>query len=99
MAELPTAAEELMPNVSRHHTEMVFASNRAGVAGATDIYTPTWDPDTGRWSGVSNVVSVNTAAPESRPSLSGDGTRLYFGRGAPPGDIYVSTRLKIGDDD
>ena len=38
--------------------------------------------------------SVNTAAGESRPSLSGDGTRLYFGRN---GDIYVSQRAGLAD--
>jgi WD40-like Beta Propeller Repeat len=39
---------------------------------------------------------VNTAEPETRPSFSGDGSRLYFGRGA-TADVYVSTRVEIGD--
>jgi hypothetical protein len=37
------------------------------------------------------VDAVNTLEPESRPSLSRDGKRLYFGRGL-VSDIYVSTR-------
>jgi hypothetical protein len=36
-------------------------------------------------------TAINTAAPETRPSLSWDGERLYFGRA---GDIYVSQRSK-----
>ena len=33
--------------------------------------------------------NVNTAEAESRPSLSADGRRLYFGR---LGDIWLATR-------
>jgi hypothetical protein len=40
--------------------------------------------------------NVNTAAAETRASLSGDGERLHFGR---LGDIYVSTREKITGSD
>lgn len=96
VAELNTSAEETMPNVSGDHAEMVFASNRGGGEGATDIYSASWDRHAGVWSGVTNLASVNTAAPESRPSLSGDGLRLYFGRFAAPGDVYVSTRAELG---
>lgn len=35
------------------------------------------------------IAAVSAEAPETRPSLSWDGTRLYFGRA---GDIYVSYR-------
>ncbi len=97
VSELNTAAEETMPNVSLDHSELVFASNRAGGEGATDIYSATWDHRAGVWSDVTNLANVNTEFPESRPSLSGDGKRLYFGRFAAPGDVYVSTRAEIGD--
>lgn len=86
-----------MPNVSRNGREIVFASNRGG---NMDIWTATWDRSEGRWSEpVKLPATVNTAAPESRPSISGDGTRLYFGRGAPPGDVFVSTRLAVHEND
>ncbi len=97
VTELNTDAEETMPNVSQDHSELVFASNRIGSEGATDIYSATWDGLAGSWSDVTNLANVNTDAPESRPSLSGDGKRLYFGRGAAPGDVYVSTRAEIDD--
>jgi len=79
-----------MPNVSRDGREIVFASSRPGGFGATDVYTSTRRCADGTWRDPVNVgASVNTAAGESRPSLSGDGKRLYFGRS---GDIFVSQR-------
>ncbi len=87
--------DDFMPNVSRDGREIVFASSRPGGLGASDIYTATrgqskkwcaWGP----WGAPVNLGdTVNTVAGESRPSLSGDGQRLYFGRS---GDIYVAQR-------
>jgi hypothetical protein len=93
VAELNTAAVDQMPNVSRDGTEIVFASSRGG---NMDIWTATFDQATGRWSSPTPVAAVNTAEPETRPSLSGDGKRLYFGRGA-TADVYVSTRVELDD--
>lgn len=92
VAELNTSAEDTMPNVGRNGMEIVFASNRLGTEGATDIWAARWDPAARAWVDVTNLANVNTSAPESRPSLSGDGRRLHFGRGAPPGDVFVSHR-------
>ena len=94
----PTAVTELnvagyddfMPNVRRNGKEIVFASSRSGGLGASDIYSSTRGWVGAKWCAPTNLgPSVNTAAGESRPSLSGDGERLYFGRS---GDIYVSQR-------
>jgi hypothetical protein len=93
VAELNTAAVDQMPNVSADGTEIVFASNRGG---NMDIWTATFDGSSGLWSHPVPVSAVNTAEPETRPSLSGDGARLYFGRGA-TADVYVSTRAEIDD--
>ena len=93
--ELSTPYNDQMPNVSRNGREIVFASDRPGSLGAMDIYTAKRDRATGRWSTPRNVGSnVNTIASETRPSLSGDGKRLHFGR---LGDIWVSTRKHIHD--
>jgi Tol biopolymer transport system component len=89
VAELNTAAVDQMPNVSADGTEIVFASSRGG---NMDIWTATFNGSTGLWSSPTPVGAVNTAEPESRPSFSADGKRLYFGRGA-TADIYVSTRV------
>lgn len=93
VAELNSAAVDQMPNVSQDGGEIVFASSRGG---NMDIWTATFDQLTGLWSTPVPVTAVNTLEPETRPSLSGDGTRLYFGRGA-TADVYVSTRVEIGD--
>jgi len=91
VAELNVAGyDDFMPNVSRNGREIVFASSRPGGFGASDIYTATAVGNSGRWRAPVNVgPSVNTLAGESRPSLSADGQRLYFGRN---GDIFVSQR-------
>jgi hypothetical protein len=93
VTELNSAAVDQMPNVSADGSEIVFASSRGG---NMDIYTATFNSSTGLWSTPTPVTAVNTLEPESRPSLSGDGKRLYFGRGV-IADIYVSTRRALGD--
>lgn len=89
VAELSTEANDQMPNVSRDGLEIVFASDRGGGAGALDIWTATRSSTSDPWSAPENLTGINTAGGESRPSLSGDGRRLHFGRG---GDIWVSER-------
>lgn len=90
ITELSTAGIDQMPNVSRDGLEMVFVSNRSGGFGGLDVYVTTRASIADEWSPPVNLGSnVNTAAGESRPSLSGDGRRLHFGRS---GDIWVSSR-------
>jgi hypothetical protein len=93
VSELNTAANDQMPNVSRDGLEIVVSSDRLGGFGSHDVYTARRTSISETWSDPVNVGSnVNTAAAETRASLSGDGARLHFGR---LGDIYVSTREKI----
>ena len=104
VAELNTAGfNDQMPNVSRDGLEMVFASNRTGTFGAFDIYVTTRPTTADAWSAPVNLGSaVNTDGAETRPSLSGDGQRLHFGRtplGATTSDIWVSTRSQITGSD
>lgn len=96
VAELSTAGNDQMPNVSRDGLEMVFVSDRAGGFGALDVYATTRASTADAWSAPVNLgPNVNTAAGESRPSLSGDGARLHFGR---LGDLWVSER-SVGNHD
>lgn len=90
---LNTAANDQMPNVSRNGREMVFVSDRQGPAGQLDIYSSTRASTSDPWgTPVRLGPTVNRAdAAESRPSLSGDGLRLHFGRG---GDIWVAERSR-----
>lgn len=89
VASLSSAADDVMPNVRKDGLEVVFASNRPGGEGMFDIWTAT-RPDTGSaWSTPTVLATVSTPASDTRPSLSWDGTRLYFGSA---GDIHVSHR-------
>jgi WD40-like Beta Propeller Repeat len=90
------AANDIQPNVRADGLEVVFSSNRAGGKGGPDIWASTRARATDAWSPPANLSNaVNTAAGESRPSLSKDGRQLLFGRAPGPegmSDIYVTTR-------
>jgi Tol biopolymer transport system component len=101
ITELNTAAQDGQPNVRRDGLEIFFFSNRAGAAG-NDIYSATRASTADPWSTPVNLGSnVNSPASETRPSLSWDGTTLYFGSNRiVPGaegdsDHYVTTRERL----
>lgn len=92
-----TASEDGQPNVRKDGRELFFYSNRPGTLGGNDIYAATRKRDSDPWSTPVNLgPNVNSAASETRPSLSWDGSTLYFGSTRPGGegmsDIYVTTR-------
>jgi hypothetical protein len=96
VTELNSTAADIQPNVRKDGREVVFASNRNIIDGQ-DIWVSTRDSARDPWSAPVNLgPAVNTAANETRPSLSWDGRTLYFGRA--PGqesaasDIFVTTR-------
>jgi hypothetical protein len=90
------AANDIQPNVRKDGLEVVFSSNRAGTLGAQDIWASVRDDFDSPWSAPVNLGgAVNTAAAETRPSLSKDARQLLFGRAPGPegmSDIYVSRR-------
>jgi hypothetical protein len=97
VAELNDAgANDIQPNVRADGLEVVFSSNRAGGAGAQDIWIATRGSLDAPWSAPTNLGAVvNTGAAESRPSLSRNGAELLFGRAPGPegsSDIYMTTR-------
>lgn len=89
-------ANDIQPNVRGDGREVVFSSNRANGFGAQDIWSSTRASVNAPWSAPMNLGSaVNTAASETRPSLSWVGEQLLFGRNPGPegsNDIYVATR-------
>ncbi len=91
-------ANDIQPNVRKDGREVVFTSNRAGTLGGQDIWAATRRNGNQPWSEIVNLgAAVNTAAGETRPSLSRDGRQLLFGRAPGPegaSDIYVTTRQK-----
>ncbi len=91
--ELNLGDQDARPNVSHNGLEIVFDSTRAG--GAPDIWTARRSKLSKPWSAPRKLANVNSDAAESRPSLSRDGTRLYFGSTRVNGqsDIYVAKRF------
>lgn len=90
-----SADDDAQPYIQRDALELYFYSMRPGGKGLQDIWMASRASAHDKWSAPVNLGdSVNTAAAETRPSLSWDGTTLYFGSTQAPGgsNIYVSTR-------
>ncbi len=97
VAELnDAAANDIQPNVRADGLEVVFSSNRAGGLGAQDVWIASRQRLGDPFSAPVNIGSaVNTAAAETRPSFSRDGSQLVFGRSPGPegmSDIYITAR-------
>jgi Tol biopolymer transport system component len=97
--ELNSAFDDARPNVRSDGLEIVFDSNRS--AGAPEIWSAVRPSVCHRWSEPVRLGgTVNSDAAETRPSLSWDGRRLYFGSNRADGegnsDIYVATRSHNG---
>jgi hypothetical protein len=95
-----SAADDGQPNVRRDGLELFFFSTRSGGLGLADLYSATRSSGSETWSAPVNLGSdVNSSAAETRPSLSWDGTTLYFGSTRPGGegssDHYVTTRTRL----
>ncbi len=90
---LNTDAVEGQPNVRKDGREIFFFSNRPEAQG-NDIYSATRASVKDPWSTPVNLgLLVNSAASDTRPSLSSNGKTLYFGSARTgAGDIYVTTR-------
>ena len=89
------AANDIQPNVRADGLELVLSSNRTGSQGQ-DIWVASRASLGDPWSAPVNIgAGVNSAAGESRPSLSRDGSQLLFGRSPGPegmSDIYQANR-------
>jgi len=101
VAAVNTDADDGQPNVSSDGLELYFYSTRVipGASGAADLYVATRSSPSAPWLPPTNLGAiVNSAAGETRPSLSWDRTALYFGStrtgGEGMSDIYVTTRTR-----
>jgi Tol biopolymer transport system component len=98
VAELNSSGNDIQPNVRKDGREIVFSSNHPhpGAQGGQDVYVATRGSTDEPWSTPANLGgAINTAASETRPSLSWDARTLLFGRSPGPegmSDIFVSTR-------
>lgn len=94
---LNTPQNDSRPNLRRDGLEIFFDSNRPGGLGGADLWTATRASTSDAWSATTNLgPNVNSRAVDARPSLSWDGTTLYFGStragGEGSSDLYVTTR-------
>lgn len=91
-----SAFDDGQPNVRRDGLELFFYSNREA-AGGNDIYVASRPSTSASWTTPVNLgPDVNSAASETRPSLSWDGTTLFFGTTREgTSDIYVTTRENL----
>ena len=101
-----SSASDARPNVRHDGLEIVWDSTRTGAIGGVnpDIFTATRSSIDDPWGPAVHLENgINTAAGESRASLSWDGSRLMFGstrtaNGSVPAegssDIYTATREK-----
>lgn len=93
-----TASNDQRPNLRvRDGMELFFESDRAGAVGSSDLYVTNRENTSSPWRAPRNLrAAVNSAAAESRPSLSFDSRDLYFHSDRPGGagtaDIYLARR-------
>ena len=98
---LNTEFNDQRPNIRmRDGLEIFFESDRTGTIGMTDLYSSTRETTLSVWTAPENLGSfVNSALAEGRPSLSWNGTELYFMStrtgGFGSNDIYVVRRSRI----
>jgi hypothetical protein len=96
--------------IRRDGLEMFLTSDRPGTYGAHDLWVATRASSTEPWSTPVNLGAVINTPPrplgeeqanDFRPSLSFDGTTLYFASAFRPGnmsfmfDIWATTRSKL----
>ena len=71
--------------------------------GSCDLFETRWNPSTQRYEEEVNLSALNTRYWESQPSLSADGSQIFFVRaqrneaGEMEQDIWFSTRLNSGE--
>jgi hypothetical protein len=100
LTELDTAANESSLRLSADYRVAYFSSDRDGDAGGWDLFTATRTDPIGSFAPATPLSTVNTIYEEYDPSVSGDGTTLYFSSDRPGGlgglDVYVATRANAG---
>lgn len=95
VAELNSASFDRNSAVRNDGLEIFFASER-GNSGDRDIYVSTRASVSAAWNPPVNIASVNSSVSDQSPSLSPDGSILYFSSsrdGSP--DIYTATRVSV----
>ena len=90
---------ESQPTVSSDGRTIIFASDREGGYGKTDLYEINWEG--GEWSTPNNLGAIiNSSESEKSPFLHADGKTLYFASKNFPSlggfDIFFSRKDSLG---
>jgi len=95
--ELNSAADEARTAISRDGLEIFIGSNRLGTAFA--IFVSTRASVSAPWNPPVSVGGLNAGGGAAQPSLSSDGTVLYFTSNRPGGfgdtDLYSAVRVSV----
>ena len=100
--ELDSPARDTRTAIRRDGLEMFITTNRPGGLGALDVWVATRETTLDAWSIPVNLgLPVNSPSADGGPSLSCDGTTMYFYSDRPGGfggrDLYVTTRTELCD--
>lgn len=95
---LNTPYDDARPNVRSDGREIVFDSTRPGGLGGPDIYISSRSSTNQPWPAAVHLASLSSPAPDTRASLSWDGSFMVFGSARAGGegmaDIYVTNRRR-----
>jgi hypothetical protein len=92
VTELNSAQDDTMVWLTADELTAYLSSNRPGGVGGYDMYIATRTSNTGTFSSPQLLATVNTAADESRPTLSADGLTLYAAQYQTEFKIVSATR-------
>jgi Tol biopolymer transport system component len=99
-ASVSSSGNDQGPFASRNGLELYVTSTRPGGFGGQDLWVSTRASTSDPWPEPVNLGSVvNSVADEAQPSLSFDGTELYFTStrlgGPAPQDLWMCLRTKL----
>ncbi len=84
------------PQIRGDGLEIFFASDRVGGQGGMDIWTSTRASVSSPWNPPVNLAGANSAGNDQHPSLSPNGSVLYFASTRDGNlDLYTATRVSV----
>ena len=93
-----TSYHDWSPNISPDGLLLLFTSNRSGGSGGNDTWMTRRVTRDDPWGPPANLGPiVNSVIEEWDPSLSADGSTLYFNRGTASHDLWQASIFPIVD--
>jgi Tol biopolymer transport system component len=78
LSELNTSANEVGMTLSRDGLTIIFASDRSGGEGDTDLWLATRSDPSSAFASITNLSALNSPEKDDEPKLSNDGSELFF---------------------